>query len=434
MSPNLTPTLRPDVRKLDVTVAGHLVGWLQDTHPLSFVYSAACLAGEVVSPFAEVIAVQPGELSSEPVQAYFENLLPEGDQRLALEQAHHVSSVFGMLALVGWDTAGALLLSPHEQAAAPDEYTPQTWAELAQIIAGQKTLEQATQSAISGAQYKLLICLDARGNPLLPKPSAASTYILKPDIVRTGQDVWASAINETILMRMAGLCQLTVAEVSYQSEVRSCLVKRYDRYEAAGVPGGKVLRISQSDFCQLLGLGSAVKYECDAGPTFADCYQLTKAQSSQPVQDCERLLKWLFFNLYTGNNDSHAKNLSILDTSSGPRLAPFYDLMCTTVYPGFKSEFAFKVGSTYVPGEMQREDLTLLGRSVGVSERYLLGLARSVAEQVLQAVAPAIEGLNDALGHGERVMAERIGFKVSRTCRQMATRLSGHEPRSLSAC
>ena len=96
----------------------------------------------------------------------------------------------------------------------------------------------------------------------------------------------------------------------------------------------------------------------------------------------ERLLQWLFFNLYTGNNDSHAKNLSFLLTPKNPRLAPFYDLMCTTVYPGFKNEFAFKVGSTFLPGDMQRSDVVMLAGVLGVGEKYLLFLAKSVAARV----------------------------------------------------
>jgi serine/threonine-protein kinase HipA len=52
--------------------------------------------------------------------------------------------------------------------------------------------------------------------------------------------------------------------------------------------------------------------------------------SSAPAVDLLNLLRWVFFNLYTGNNDSHAKNLSVYQPpGQGVRLTPFYDLMCT---------------------------------------------------------------------------------------------------------
>jgi len=45
------------------------------------------------------------------------------------------------------------------------------------------------------------------------------------------------------------------------------------------------------------------------------CYEQVRSLSSNPILDCEKLLNWLFFNLLIGNNDSHAKNISILETT-----------------------------------------------------------------------------------------------------------------------
>jgi len=41
----------------------------------------------------------------------------------------------------------------------------------------------------------------------------------------------------------------------------------------------------------------------------------------------------LSFNFLIGNTDAHAKNLSLLHSDSGVKLAPFYDLLSTEVYP-----------------------------------------------------------------------------------------------------
>ena len=235
-------------RALDVLVDGKLVGHLYDKDPLAFVYSDDVLNGLLRSPFSSVIALAPGDIATPAVLAYFENLLPEGDQRRTLEQKHHATSVFGLLWTAGWDTAGAIVLQPSGSNSNVPAYVKSSWTEIAQIIAGHGVPRESSKASISGAQYKLLLCLDGQANPLLPVDSTPSTHILKPDIERTGQKIWASAINETIIMRAAGKCGLPIANVDYVAAVKSCLVERYDRLAINGV----VIRVNQSDLCQLL--------------------------------------------------------------------------------------------------------------------------------------------------------------------------------------
>lgn len=407
--------------KLDVLVGGQLVGWLLDMEPLAFEYSGDCLNGLLKSPFAATIALAAGPINTEAVGAYFENLLPEGDQRKSLEEQYHVTSIFGMLAAAAWDTAGAMVLRPSNAAQQKPEYIQQTWEGMATIIAGHGGPTESTKASISGAQYKILMSLDADGNPLIPVGSTPSTHILKPDINRQGQDIWASALNETLMMRTAMRCGLEVAPVRYVSVVKSCLVERYDRVNKAG----DIVRINQADLCQLLKLPSTVKYEVDGGPSFADCYSYVKATSLSPIKDCERLLQWFFFNLYTGNNDSHAKNLSMLQTDDGPILAPFYDLMCTAVYPGFSRNFALKVGTTYAPGEITPEDLIAFAHDINVSVKYLRGIAANLAAKVMPALEAAIAELLDNADYTEQVMAERIRHAVSDICKRRAKRMLG---------
>jgi serine/threonine-protein kinase HipA len=72
------------------------------------------------------------------------------------------------------------------------------------------------------------------------------------------------------------------------------------------------------------------KYEKEGGPGLAACAELIRRYSAQPAVDLRHLVRWVFFNLYVGNNDSHAKNLSIYSVpGQGVTLTPFYDLMCT---------------------------------------------------------------------------------------------------------
>ncbi len=113
-------------------------------------------------------------------------------------------------------------------------------------------------------------------------------------------------------MRAALHAGLPTAEVRYEPTLNACLVKRYDRQVE---DDGHIIRLEQADFCQLAGKPSDVKYEIDGGPGFVECFRLVTKYSVRPAVDQRNLLKWLFFNLYTGNNDSHAKNLSLLNTT-----------------------------------------------------------------------------------------------------------------------
>ena len=405
-------------RALDVLVDGKLIGYLYDKDPLAFAYSDDVLNGLLRSPFPSVIALVPGDIATPAVLAYFENLLPEGDQRRTLEEKHHATSVFGLLWTAGWDTAGAIVLQPSGSDSNVPAYVKSSWTEIAQIIAGHGLPRESSKASISGAQYKLLLCLDEQANPLLPVGSTPSTHILKPDIERTGQKIWASAINETIIMRAARKCGLPIANVDYVAAVKSCLVERYDRLAKNGV----VIRVHQSDLCQLLKTASGVKYEVDGGPNFAACYARVKSLSANPLIDCANLLKWLFFNLYVGNNDSHAKNVSMLSTSDGERLAPFYDLMTTTVYPGFSTHFALSIGGTFKPEEIGHGELKDLADSLNVSERYMLKLAKEMADLINPAIKASILELQAHLGHSEKIMAERLGHEVASICKKRSVR------------
>lgn len=409
---------------LDVLVDGKLIGCLHDKNPLAFTYSDDCLIGLLKSPFSGVIPLMEGDIATPAVLAYFENLLPEGDQRRTLEERNHVSSVFGLLATAGWDTAGSIVLKPTGSISNAPAHIKSSWAKIAEIIAGHGVPLEANKASISGAQYKILLSLSDDGTPLLPVGSSPSTHILKPDIQRVGQTIWASSINEAIVMRAAGKCGLPTAKADYIAAVKSCLVERYDRQTVAG----EVVRINQSDLCQLLEMPSDVKYELDGGPGFTACYNKVQSLSAKPVVDCENLLKWLFFNLYVGNNDSHAKNISMLQTNEGDRLAPFYDLMCTAVYPGFSSNFAFKVGGTFKPADMGPAELKHLADSINVSERYITKLAKNISESITPAMKDAISDLRSSFGHSEKTMAERLGYEVASICKKRSAKFfaSGH--------
>ena len=414
-----------------------LVGTLHNTDPLSFSYHDGWLSRPGAAPIHPQLPLVDGRVDSPYVAAFFENLLPEGDQRTVISLREKVSTVFGMLACVGGESAGAYTLLPEGETPQPPVYQPLTWEQVRALVHddGAQSEERAAiergaqdmpvpRMSMSGAQFKLLLYLDEQGSPARPMGNAPSTHILKPDIQRHDIKAFASSVNETIVMHTAGLCKLPTAGAVYQSVAQACLVERYDRVRR---PDGSLRRLWQADFCQLLGVQSGVKYAHEGGPSFEECFHLLEL-SAKPALDRRHLLRWLFFNLCVGNNDSHAKNLAILATPEGLRLAPFYDMMCTRLYARLSPHFAFAIAGEAEPGQLTHEHIAELAKTLGVGVRYLQKLAVEVAQQVHHAVPVAVAGIMPLLPYNDRIMAERLEQRIQSISRSMGKRFAGIAP------
>ncbi|MEC9481851.1 MAG: HipA domain-containing protein, partial [Halomonas sp.] len=185
---------------------------------------------------------------------------------------------------------------------------------------------------------------------------------------------------------------------------------------------GRLRRLHQLDFCQLAGTPSLIKYESDGGPGLVRCRELLQ-RSGAPAKDLQRLIGWFFFNLLIGNNDSHAKNLAILYTHEGPRLAPFYDLMSTTLYSGLARRFAFRIAGEDRPGNIERSHLETLARSMRFQPRYFLRQGFELAERMPAAIDNTLITLGDTTHTGtERTLLERLQQRLLSNCRKLPER------------
>jgi len=414
---------RPD--RLDVYAGEDLVGSVHDESPLAFEYAAVWLERAEPMPLA-AIALQSGRHASAQVQAFFENLLPEGELRQYIAEQKKASTLFSMLLEVAGDTAGGFVILPAGQMPLPPMYEPTTWAAMAAVL-GKKSAsaldlkEGGARISLAGAQDKTSIALFDDGVPMLPKGTSPSTHILKPDIKRLAK-VWHSAANETITMLASAKCGLPTAEVFYEPLTQSCVVRRFDRVAR---PDGSLGRLIQYDLCQLAGTVSEKKYEKEGGPGIAQCTELIRQYSTQPALDLRHLVGWIFFNLYVGNNDSHAKNLSIYRVpGQGVRLTPFYDLMCTRLYPGLSPEFAFAIGGETHPGAMTREHIPDLARQLGMRPQFIQKIARDLTEQLPEAIAQSVRDVQPLLSPSAKALADRLEKFVVSTTHKAAARLA----------
>ena len=148
-----------------------------------------------------------------------EGILPEENQRRAIERAVHVSgtNVLGMLEFLGGEVAGAVRLlregeDPSELAptVVPASLSDLELESVLKRLPGRPMLvgEGQLRLSLAGAQTKLPVCL-TNGCVRLPAPGEATTHIVKPPI----PSYPGTTENEAFVMRLAAAVGLPTARV-----------------------------------------------------------------------------------------------------------------------------------------------------------------------------------------------------------------------------
>jgi serine/threonine-protein kinase HipA len=191
-------------------------------------------------------------------------------------------------------------------------------------------------------------------------------------------------------MQLAGKMGLVVpkAQVRTVRNLNFYLVERFDRRREQG----RIERLHQEDFCQALGVEANLKYEESGGPRLSTIWHLLRNHSSAPAADGRQLLRWLAFNFLIGNADAHGKNLALLYNETGSvRLAPFYDLLCTTVYPELDQRLAMRLGGERRPDRLRRKHWERLAEELEISPRAVFGELENLT-QTIEKTAVALAG------------------------------------------
>ena len=275
---------------------------------------------------------------------FFENLLPEAEFRRLLAAQLRLSggNTAGLLGAIAGECAGAVSIWPiSEQPPDRPSYHDISTDELRHLFAApdDPALVEAQRRgrlSLAGVQPKLTVRRDG-DRWLLGERGAATTHILK----RTRVGAPYLVENEFFCMKLAAASGLDVSDVErVDAGVPLLAVQRFDRI----TDENGIHRVHQEDFCQATGTLPTAKYEAEGGPTLERCADVLLEHSSLPIADLRRLVGWVAFNYFVGNEDAHAKNLALLYGADGLRLAPFYDLVSTTVYKGLSRKSAMSIG------------------------------------------------------------------------------------------
>lgn len=391
---------------------GHL--WLDERRRFLFQYDSSWRASRYATPLSLSLPLHEEPYTDDSARAFFSNLLPEAEIRRILARRLGISEQndFALLREIGQECAGAVSILPEGlQPRLKPGYRELREEELQKLIAElpKRPLlfgEEGVRLSLAGAQSKLPVYMEG-DRIFLATGNAPSTHILKPPIPGLQETVE----NETFCMMLAVEMGLTVPKVDLRAgRQKLYIVERFDRERDKA---GAVRRLHQEDFCQALGVPPDQKYESEGGPTLADCFSLLERHSARPAADRKALLVWVVFNMLAGNADAHPKNLAILFTPEGPRLAPFYDLICTRVYPDLTQRLAMRIGGENRPEWIAERHWNRLAEAIGVKPRFVQRIVKETAGRISSAVDNIAGEFSERYGHAA-IVAE-IGALIRKT-------------------
>ena len=393
---------------LNVYFNAELAGTLRDEKGrLYFQHAPAWLRSPNLVALSIPLPPSADEYGDDVVRPFFENLLPEGEIRSAIAHLRQVSekNTFGLLEEIGGDCAGAIsLLLPESAPPGSGDYDPLPDKQLNEMLHSLEKRPLITADndelrlSLAGAQQKLPVLLKD-GAFFLGRGNAPSSHILKPNIAGFAN----TTANEMFCMTLADKAGLPVPKASLHRQAETVyLVERYDRVKV----GERLTRLHQIDFCQALNLPSSKKYEKEGGPSLNDCFAILRNYCREPAKDVQNLISWTIFNYLIGNSDAHGKNLSLLMIPAGVELAPFYDLLCTAVYPGVTHNLAFKIGGDNRPEWIQLRHWEKLADAAGVNKRYIASVCIELASRLPSLALDVEKSIN--FSNEEKILVEGI--------------------------
>jgi serine/threonine-protein kinase HipA len=258
---------------------------------------------------------------------FFSNLLPEGHLRdyLAARAGVKPQREFFLLAVLGADLPGALVVSPSSQEHEGDRHHGDDRDE------GDHRPDAALRFSLAGVQLKFSAVMEASGGLTIPADGMGGSWIVKLPSARFAA-VPENEYAMLALARAAGIGAppnrlIEIGDIhglpqdAGALEGKALAVQRFDR----GAGGES---IHMEDFAQVFGLFPDDKYD---RRSYANIAAVLWAETGEP--GTYEFLRRLVFSVLIGNADMHLKNWSLLyPDRRTPVLSPAYDFVATLPY------------------------------------------------------------------------------------------------------
>lgn len=295
---------------------------------------------------------------------FFSNLLPEGGlrRRIAAELKIHEDREFDMLAALGRDLPGGVVLVPVET---PGHIRNHRGS----VYAAMPSVPPELKFSLGGLQMKFSML---RRNDRFTLPGAMEDlgdYIVKPP----SHDYAGLPMIEAASMRLARAVGIEVPDVmlvapgmidlpglsGFREGEPFYAVRRFDRTDNAG-------RRHVEDFAQVFNLRTSQKY----GHANYEMIGRTLLQYAGGIEDVREMARRLVFNVLMGNGDAHVKNWSLIyEDPRRPKLAPAYDLVPTVAYMPTDRTAALNMGGGRDFSEISLASFDKLLQRIGLLDR-----------------------------------------------------------------
>jgi len=175
---------------------------------------------------------------------------------------------------------------------------------------------------------------------------------------------------------------LPAARTDLSQDGNALVVHRFD------VDDSGQLHWGMEDFCALLGLRPAAKYET----TWERIARAIRDHVPGPTQleTFRQLATTLLLTYALRNADCHAKNLALLYTSRADvHLSPAYDMITTVAYPGYQQNppgISFMGKKTWSPGKSLGK---FIAATFGVSVKAQVEIVEAISDAVSD-IAPRV--------------------------------------------
>jgi serine/threonine-protein kinase HipA len=326
--------------------------------------------------------------------------LPEGYLLQVLQEQfgpHIGADPVALLSVIGRNMVGRVQVAA--AGAALDE--PAKPIEVAELLQGDNSeaafAELVRQHATSGVSGVLPKFLDIEAETVTntgefgPHPKA--TLLTRRHIIKgsSGRLPFA-ALNEHLCMQVLARV-LPAARTEISRDGNALAVYRFDVDEQGQLLWG------MEDFCALLGLRPAAKYET----TWERIARAVRdhVPGGRQYETFRQLTAILLLTYALRNADCHAKNIALLYRSrADAHLSPAYDFLTTSVYAGYQHNppgIGFLGKKTWTPG---KNLMKFVSGTFGIPAREQAVILESISDSMAETVPLVREK-----------MAEHAGFR-----------------------
>ena len=405
------------------TIAGENFNNAKFEYSDEYIQKPWCKPVSISLPLAKKI------FSEQETKNFFDGLLPEGFTRKSISKAIHAAEddYITILKNLGAECLGAVKIIDNAAIPEKPDYELLTMDRIKELAeeGASKSAAFVVNSHVSltGASGKVGLYYDEkRDRWFSPKGDAPSTHIVKQSHIKYENII----VNEQLCLLTARKLGIKtpesfIIETGSNPEDRNTLfaTKRYDREidnNSKTIKGLAVpYRLHQEDFSQALGIPAYQKYEEKGGKYLKKMFDLLRSFSADPIKDRLELWRICIFNYLIGNTDNHIKNISLLYNKdlSYVRLAPLYDVICTTLYKNTSDEMALSINGKYRIKDIKREDFRFEARNIGFNPTAATDVFDELSDKIIPALKESAEemaakGFSQALGISEKITAVQI--------------------------